>query len=267
MDGLRRGRSGGPPPLGSRRQDSWEKRLSGRDPGAPSPAGPGAAGRAAGAWQGRGAAGPAARARGPAQGSCEGRRPAGDAQGLLTPPPPRTPPAAAARRSLTLYPPRARHRRLPRPPPAGTGRRPARGRQRRRCPAGRHVAPCPAAAPGGGGGGPSLPAVCAQSCPGAVCPEEGLLKGAPPRPGGTPRRAPAAARHPRARGPRPRPRPPPPSVGGRAFSPRRGRVAHICSTLCVIYTRQGIGHSLVPAGTAIYLNVTERKSAIVRGFC
>lgn len=63
MDGLRRGRSGGPPPLGSRRQDSWEKRLSGRDPGAPSPAGPGAAGRAAGAWQGRGAAGPAARRR------------------------------------------------------------------------------------------------------------------------------------------------------------------------------------------------------------
>lgn len=52
-----------------------------------------------------------------------------------------------------------------------------------------------------------------------------------------------------------------------AAGPRAGQVAPTCSTLCAICTRQGIGHSLVPAGTAIYLNVTERKSAIVRGFC
>lgn len=128
----------------------------------------------------------------------------GDAQGLLLPP------AAEARRSLTIYPPRARHCWLPRPPPPGTGRRPARGR---------HVAPCPAAAPGGraffAGG-------LRSKLPRPRLPAAGVAQGSPAA-GRTRRRAPAAARHPRARGPRPRPRPLPPSVGGCAISPRKDR--------------------------------------------
>ncbi|XP_055578984.1 translation initiation factor IF-2-like [Falco cherrug] len=141
------------------------ERRSGRDPGAPSRAGGGGAGRgAAAADRRRGEAVKAASRRGRA--------------GLPHHPRPHD-------RALTDALPSPAEAR----PAPGAGRRPARGLRRRCCRAGRHVAPCPAAAPGGAG--PSPPAGGAPSCPGPATPS-GVAQGRPAAPASPP--APSAPR-------------------------------------------------------------------------
>lgn len=252
MGGLKRGRSGGPLLLGSRRQDS--RRATVRAGPRRALPGPGAAERRA-ALPGPGRA-RSGRLRGPQGRSGETVKAAspGGRAGAA-------PPVRRCGGAVTDF--------LP------SGRRTAGSRARRRLglegargastPPAAMAPPAPPLHSGGGGraflaGGPR------SELPRPRLPRRGVAQGRPAA-GGTRRQAPAATPHPRTRGPRPRPHPLPLGVWGFVFGLRQGQVAHICSTLCAICTRQGIGHSLVPAGTEIYLNLTERKSAIVRGFC